>query len=59
MAVVILVMTYALGNVGTQVLSIAGISAVGLTATTTSAQARYWRRRRFWRGRRYRRRWWW
>jgi len=31
MTAVVLVMTYALANVGTQVLSVAGISALGLT----------------------------
>ena len=64
MAVVVLVMTYALGNVGTQLLSVAGISAVGLTTTATPAEAwwghRRFRRRRFFHRRRFfRRRWWW
>jgi len=65
LAVITVVLTYALGNVGTQVLSVAGISAVGVTATATPANA--WRRfrhrrffvpRRFFRRRRFRRRWW-
>ena len=65
LAVIAVVLTYALGNVGTQVLSVAGISAVGVTATATPANA--WRRfrhrrffvhRRFFRRRRFRRRWW-
>lgn len=68
-AVVILVMTYALGNAGTQILSLAGISALGLTTTATPAHAwrRRWRRYRYYRYypyrrhyyRHYRRRWWW
>src|SRR6516225_6269293 len=53
LAVITVVLTYALGNVGTQVLSVAGISAVGGTATATPANA--WRR---FRHRRFRRRWW-
>ena len=69
LAVVTVVLTYAFGNIGTQVLSVAGISALGATVTATPANAhrRYRRRRRFYgfwpyrhyRRRRYRRRHWW
>lgn len=63
MAVVMVLVTYAFGSVGTQVLSVAGISALGVTATTTPATAwhRYRRRRyfRYWPRRRRRRRYWW
>jgi hypothetical protein len=64
LAVVAVVVTYALGSVGTHVLSIPGVSsllsAVGvssimLTTTATPADAQ-WRRR--WRRRRWRRRRW-
>ena len=62
LAVVTLVLTYAFGTIGTHVLSVAGISAIGVTATATPANAwrRYRRRRSYgrWRGRRYRRRRW-
>jgi hypothetical protein len=61
LAVVVLVLTYALGNVGTQVLSVAGISALGLTTTATPANAHRWRRYRryrYYRRYRRRRRWW-
>ena len=62
LAVVTVVLTYAFGNIGTQVLSVAGISALGVTATTTPANAwRRYRRRRFYywpyRRRRHWRRW--
>lgn len=70
LAVMVVVLTYAFGNVGTQVLSVAGISALGVATTATPADARrryrrrrhlywywpYYRRRR--RRRRYYRRWW-
>jgi len=65
LAIITVVLTYALGTVGTQVLSVAGISAAGVTATATPANA--WRRfrhrrfflhRRFFRRRRFHRRWW-
>jgi len=65
LAVITVVLTYTLGNVETQVLSVAGISAVGVAGTATPASA--WRRfrhrrffvhRRFFRRRRFRRRWW-
>lgn len=66
LAVVTVVITYAFGNIGAQVLSVAGISALGVTAAATPANAwRRYRRRRFYRywpifrRRRYRRRRWW
>jgi hypothetical protein len=59
LAVITVVLTYTLGNVGTQVLSVAGISAVGVTATATPANAwRRFRHRRFFRRRRFGRRSW-
>jgi uncharacterized protein (DUF2062 family) len=69
LAVVAVVGTYALGSIGSHVLSGAGVSSllstvgvssVLLTTTTTPADA-YWRRRRRrrWRRRRWRRRRWW
>ena len=53
-AVVAVVLTYALGSVGTHVLSVAGISSLALTTTATPAEA--WRRRVWFRRRRWRRR---
>ena len=55
-AVVAVVLTYALGNVGTQVLSVAGISSLALTTMSSQAQARrfFVRRRRIFRRRRRR-----
>jgi hypothetical protein len=67
LAVVAVVVTYALGSVGTHVLSVPGVSglltAVGvsgavLTTTANPAEAG-WRRRRRRRRRWRRRRWWW
>jgi hypothetical protein len=63
LAVVTIVLTYAFGNIGTQILSVAGISALGVTATATPAKAwRRYRRRRYYywpyRRRRRWRRWW-
>src|SRR5262245_31444054 len=48
LAVLTVVLTYAFGNVGTQVLSVAGISALSITTAATPANdwLRY-RRRRF------------
>jgi hypothetical protein len=68
LAVVAVVVSYALGSVGSHVLSVpgvssllaaAGVSSVVLTTTATPADAG-WRRRRYrrWRYRRWRRRWW-
>jgi hypothetical protein len=61
LAVVTVVLTYAFGNIGAQVLTVAGISAIGVTTVATPANAwRRYRRRRFYpiyRRRRYRRRW--
>src|SRR5262249_49886620 len=54
LAVITVVLTYALGTVGTQVLSVAGISAVRVTATATPANAwRRFRHRRFFPHRRF------
>ena len=49
LAVVAVVFTYVIGNVGTQVMTAAGISALTLTTTATPASARRWRRWRRWR----------
>jgi hypothetical protein len=54
LAVGAVVLTYALGNIGTHVLSVAGVSALAVTTTATPADA--WYRRRFFRRRRFRRR---
>ena len=53
LAVVAVVLTYALGSVGTHVLTIAGVSTLAVATTATPADA-WWRRRRVWR-RRWRR----
>jgi hypothetical protein len=63
LAVVTVVLTYAFGNVGAQVVSLAGISTLGITTAATPAKAwRRYRRRRFYyypyRRRRRFRRWW-
>lgn len=65
LAVMAVVLTYAVTSVGTQVATTLGISAAALTTTTTSAEAGWWwgrrrYRRRYWYPRRhhYRRRWW-
>ena len=59
LAVMSVILTYILGNIAPHVLTIAGISALGVTATATSANARRrYRRRRFygyWPYRRWRR----
>ena len=55
LAVAAVVLTYAAGSVGTQVLSAVGISSLALTSSVAPAEAG-WRRRR-WRRRRWRRRW--
>ena len=59
LAVMTLILTYVIGNVAPQVLTIAGISALGVTATSTPASARRrYRRRRiygYWPYRRWRR----
>jgi len=59
LAVVSLILTYILGNIAPQVLAVAGISALGVTATATPAKARRrYRSRRFygyWPYRRWRR----
>jgi hypothetical protein len=56
LAVVAVLLTYAVGNVGTQVLSAVGLSTLALTTTSTPAAAQ-WRRRYRYRRRYYRRRW--
>jgi hypothetical protein len=59
LAVVTLVLAYIFGNIAPQVLTVAGISTLGVTATATPANAwRRYRRRRFygyWPYRRWRR----
>jgi hypothetical protein len=55
LAVSAVVLTYALGSIGTHVLTVAGISTLAVSTTATPADA--WWRRRVWRRRRYRRRW--
>ena len=63
-AVVAVLLTYAVSSVGTQVLSVVGVSTLAL-ATSTAPAAAQWRRRRYRRRRyypvrrRYRRRRWW
>jgi hypothetical protein len=48
LAAVTLVLTYILGNIAPQLLTVAGISALGVTATASPAIARRrYRRRRF------------
>jgi len=51
-AVAAVILTYALGSIGTHVLSVAGISTLALTTTASPADARRWWRRRVWRRRR-------
>jgi len=64
LAVVAVVMTYAVANLGTQVATTLGISAAALTTTTNPAEAGWWwgrrryRRAHWYRRRWYRRRWW-
>ena len=59
LAVLAVIMTYAVSGVGTQVASLVGVSSLALVATTATAQAQWWRRRRrrFIVRRRRRRRW--
>ena len=45
LAVAAVVVTYAVGSVGTQVASVVGVSTLALATTTTPAQAQWWRRR--------------
>jgi hypothetical protein len=61
LAVVAVILTYALGSVTTHVLSVVGVSSLVLTATATPATAQRWRRRRWRRWVPVRRRWrrWW
>ena len=65
-AVMAVLLTYAVSSVGTQVLSVVGISTLALATSTTPAAAQWrrrrWRRRYYPVRRRYRRRWrrrWW
>jgi len=63
-AVLVMIFTYALGSAGTQILSVAGISGLGLAMTATPADARRRRGRRCYRRCRHRgwssrRRCWW
>jgi hypothetical protein len=61
LAVLAVVLTYALGGVGTQVLSTIGVSSLVMATTTTPAAAQWRRRRRYvpvYRRRRRRRVWW-
>ena len=68
LAVVAVVVTYAVTGIGTQVATTLGISAATLATTTSPADAGWWGRRRYRRGaywygypyrrRWYRRRWW-
>ena len=46
LAVLAVIMTYAVSSVGTQVASLVGVSSLALVTTTTTAQAQWWRRRR-------------
>jgi hypothetical protein len=45
-AVLAIVLTYALSGAATQILSVAGLSSVALTTTASPASAQRWRRRR-------------
>ena len=58
LAVAAVMLTYAVGSVGTHVLSTVGVSSLALATSSTPADAQ--RRRRRQRRRRWRRgRWWW
>ena len=46
LAVLAVIMTYAVSGVGTQVASLVGLSSLALVTTTATAQAQWWRRRR-------------
>jgi len=54
-AVLALVVTAFVSNIGTYALGVAGITTIAMTTTATPASAQRWRR---WRFRRWRRRWW-
>src|SRR5437016_389331 len=54
-AVIALVVTAFVSNIGTYALGVAGITTIAMTTTATPASAQRWRR---WRWRRWRRRWW-
>jgi hypothetical protein len=53
LAVVAVVLTYAVGTVGTHVASMVGISTLALATSSTAANAQYYRRRRRFVRRRY------
>lgn len=57
-AVVAVVLAYAFGSVGINVLSVVGISSIALTTSVKPADAQRWRRG-YWRRRVWRRRRWW
>ena len=61
LAVLALILTYAVSGVGTQVLSTVGLSSLMMASTTTPADAHWYRRRRRYRyvRRRRRRRYYW
>jgi len=61
LAVLALILTYAVSGVGTQVLSTVGLSSLMVASTTTPADAHWYRRRRRYRyvRRRRRRRYYW
>ena len=46
LAVVAVILTYALGGVTTHVLSVVGVSSLVMATTSTPANAQRWRRRR-------------
>ena len=47
LAVVAVVLTYAVGTVGTHVASMVGLSTLALATSSTAANAQYYRRRRY------------
>jgi hypothetical protein len=56
LAVLAVIVTYAVTSLGTQVASWVGVSTLALTTmTATPAEAQYWRRRRYYVRRRWRR----
>jgi hypothetical protein len=56
LAVLAVIMTYAVTTVGTHVASVIGVSSLALVTTTKPAEAQWWRRR--YRRPFFRRRWW-
>jgi len=58
LAVLAVILTYAVSGVGTQIASFVGVSSLALMTTTATAQAQWYRRRRrYVVRRRWRRRW--